>query len=291
MPSSRRGSVRLKCAGSSSSMEQLADVVKAWRRQQRYHRHQCAHPYSPRFKAACVHLWRLQPTEQLLGPFANWWQIRFRKCVGQLEVPSAATVAGWCADPAVVPVPDPTQADWDPHCVHATLFVLEWETSVWLTTQNAKGIAVPTHMVVEHYLHKLRSIAGPPPWVARVLGPFGRRGYHNKWMGWFRARWGIKWKRIPMSNAMPQEETLRKASALAFPAARRKQSAGRPRRVAEKKYTQSALPKPNAIPPRAHFWVPFPGPFLGPPLAKRNMRGPISGTRFGPIFGARPAKK
>lgn len=194
----------------SHTMERLDAAMKALRRRSRYRQQLTADPFTMQFKTACVHLWRLRPQEQLLGPFANWWQIRFRKSVATITVPAVATVVEWCAAAGDVQPRVDSAGDWNPLEVHATLFLFEWETSLWLITQNAKGIAVPTHMVVEHYLQQLKSIAEPPPWVARVLGPFERPQYHYKWMHWFRSRWGIRWKKIPLSNPMPHDETLRK---------------------------------------------------------------------------------
>lgn len=195
------------------AMHECDAAIAAIARRERYARQVRADPFPPQFRQTCTTLWRLKPSPDLLAPFTNWWLQRFRRCVTALLTPDATIVAGWIALENTAGAGNnlPQVSDWHLPTVHATVFLYEWNTSTWLATQNAKGVAVPSHLVVEHYLAQLRATPLQPPWVARALGPFQRRTYHNKWLQWFRLRWGIKWRRIPLSNPMPHDDTRRKA--------------------------------------------------------------------------------
>lgn len=263
-------------------MDDIVKAVAAIRRRERYARNSIASPFTPDFRHACCHLWQLRPVNELLKPFAHWWQARFRKRVSQQVVPTAELVEQWCANAAeqeTMAVAGAT-SDWPLPEVHATLFWYEWNTSTWLIAQNAKGLAVPTHLVVEHYLGQLRDTRGKPPWVSRVLAPFGRRAYHHKWIMWFRARWGVKWKRLPLANVLPHDETRRKvgfcSQTISAPETEPSPNAFFDAENSQKKNNPENLVEHG----RGPEMDPFRGPISGLPLIILVTAGPIFGPRF-----------
>jgi hypothetical protein len=196
-------------------MQELLLAEDAARKRMRYAEVKAANPFSPQFRRVVVQVYQLSENIHACKATNAWWSQRFCSTVAIRTPLTEATILDWVAasdhEPCLQPV---SAAGARQENFLAWQLWTEWQTSQWLLEQNAKGLAVPSHLLVAFYVQKW-----PRPCqsidIYNYLARIQRGQFTTKWLRVFRRRWGVQWRHLPAKNPLGEDEARRKARCLA----------------------------------------------------------------------------
>ena len=192
-------------------MDTLDSRRLSWKHHLRYVESVQKQPHTPPFKRFLLGVWERLHSSSACSLCWPWWASKYNsRHTPPMDV-SQEQLCEWSNADCALP-----EYAWK-HPAHASkeallqqCFVAEYHTTLWLLSQNNKGIAVPSPALLRFYLAQWERPATSAECYDH-LQRIQRQHYERKWLHSFRKRWNVMWRRLPARSPLPADEARRKA--------------------------------------------------------------------------------